>query len=92
LGLVLRIKTAMPWWDPWREQRLWRREHKGVPLSQLRAMDERALYYTNPKKRRWLKRYLWRKDNLWRVDRALITALIMFLVAVAGLYLNWFKK
>ena len=84
----------MPWWDPWREQRTWRLEHKDVPLSQLRAMDERSLYWQNPKKKRWLKRYLWRKENLWRVDRALIIALIMFVVGVTGViagYLNWFK-
>jgi len=84
----------MPWRDPWREQRSWRREHKHVPLSQLRAMDERWLYRENPKKQRWLKRYLWRKENLWRVDRALIITLIMFVVALAGVvagYLNWLK-
>jgi hypothetical protein len=65
-------------------------EHKDVPLSQLRGMHERSLYYQNPKKKRWLKGYLWREENLWRVDRALI----MFIVAVAGAvagYLNWFK-
>ena len=45
-----------------------------MPLSQLRAMDERSLYWQNPKKKRRLKRYLWRKENL---DRALIIALII---------------
>jgi len=59
----------MSWWDPWRKQRIWRRQHKHVPLSQLRGMDERSLYWKNPKKQRWLKRYLWRKENLWRIDR-----------------------
>ena len=84
----------MSWWDPWRKQRIWRRQHKHVPLSQLRGMDERSLYWKNPKKQRWLKRYLWRKENLWRVDRALIITLIMFVVALAGVvagYLNWLK-
>src|SRR5215468_4625576 len=38
----------MPWWDPCREQRTWRRDHNDVPLSQLRGMDERSQYYQNP--------------------------------------------
>jgi hypothetical protein len=85
----------MPWWDPWREERSWRRENKAVPLSQLRGIVERDLFWQNPRKRRWAKRYLWRKENLWRVDRALIISLIMFLIALAGAiagYLNWFSK
>ena len=68
----------MPWWDPWREERTWRRENKDVPLGQLRGIVERDLFWQNPRKRRWAKRYLWRKENLWRVDRALIISLIMF--------------
>jgi len=73
----------MPWWDPCREQRTWRRDHKDVPLSQLRGMDERSQYYQNPKKQRWLKRYLWRKENLWRFDRALIAMFIALAAAIA---------
>jgi hypothetical protein len=85
----------MPWWDPRREERTWRREMKDVPLSQLRGMVERSLFYQNPKKQRWLKRYLWRKENLWRVDRQLIIQLIMFLIALAAAiaaYLKLFSK
>ena len=84
----------MPWWDPWREERTWREQHKDVPLGQLRGIDERDLYRQNPRKRRWLKRYLWRQDNLWRVDRTLIFWLFTFVVAVAAAtagYLNWLK-
>ena len=61
----------MPWWDPWREERTWRRENKDVSLSQLRGNVEGDRFWQNPRKRRWAKRYLWRKENLWRVDRAL---------------------
>jgi anti-sigma-K factor RskA len=85
----------MPWWDPWREERSWRRQHKGVPLEQLRGTVGRDLFWQNPRKQRWARRYLWRKENLWRVDRALIIALIMFVVAVAAViagYLNFFLK
>jgi hypothetical protein len=64
----------MPWWDPWREERTWRRENKDVSLSQLRGNVEGDRFWQNPRKRRWAKRYLWRKENLWRVDRALIIA------------------
>jgi anti-sigma-K factor RskA len=81
----------MPWWDPWREQRTWRRELKDVPLTQLRGMVERSLFYQNPKKQRWAKRYLWRQENLWRVDRALIAILIALAGAIAG-YLKLFSK
>jgi hypothetical protein len=84
----------MPFWDPCREQREWRRQHKTVPLGQLRAMNERDVYSQNPKKRAWFGRYVWRKENLYRVDRPLIIALVMFVVAVAGVtaaYLSWLK-
>jgi hypothetical protein len=63
--------------------------------GQLRGMVERSLFYQNPKKQRWLKRYLWRKENLWRVDRQLIIQLIMFLIALAAAiaaYLKLFSK
>jgi len=46
-------------------------------------MDERSQYYQNPKKQRWLKRYLWRKENLWRFDRALIAMFIALAAAIA---------
>jgi len=47
----------MPWWDPWREQRGWDREHRDVPLSHFRGIVERDLFWQNPKKRRWAKLY-----------------------------------
>jgi anti-sigma-K factor RskA len=81
----------MLWWDPGREQRTWRREMKDVPLSQLRGNVERLLFYQNPRKQRWAKRYLWRQENLWRVDRVLIGILIALAGTIAG-YLNWFSK
>jgi len=40
----------MPWWDPWREERTWRRQHKDVPLGQFRGIVERDLFWQNPKK------------------------------------------
>jgi hypothetical protein len=46
----------MPWWDPWREQRRWSRELRDVPLSHLRGMVERDVFWQSPKKRRWAKR------------------------------------
>ena len=81
----------MPWWDPWREERSWRRENKNVPLSQFRGIVDRDLFYQNPRKRRWAKRYLWRKENLWRVDQVLFAILIALAAAIAG-YLNFFLK
>jgi hypothetical protein len=78
-------------WDPWREQRGWDRELQDVPLSQLRGIVERDLFWQNPKKRRWAKRRLW-----WREHRGwLFVTVIGPLIAIAsmvGTYINLFLK
>jgi anti-sigma-K factor RskA len=54
-------------------------------------MVERTMFYQNPRKQRWAKRYLWRHENLWRVDRVPFAILIALAGAIAG-YLNFFMK
>jgi hypothetical protein len=51
----------MPLWD--RDRRQWSRELRQVPLSQLRGMVERDVFWQNPKKRRWAKRRLWWREH-----------------------------
>jgi hypothetical protein len=81
----------MPWWDPRREQRVWSRELRDVPLSQFRGMVERDLFWQNSKKQRWARRRLW-----WREHRGwLIVTVIGWLIAFAAMvaaYINLFLK
>jgi hypothetical protein len=74
----------MPWWDPSREQRVWRRDLLGVPLSQLRRLVDSHFLRQNPKMRRWAKRRLWWHDNRRWVITTVLAVLGLF---IAGLNL-----
>jgi hypothetical protein len=77
----------MPWWDPRREQRGWRREFRGVPLSQLRGMVDRDAFWQNPKKQRWAKRRLWWREHYGWVIVTML-GLLIATAAMVGTYLN----
>jgi hypothetical protein len=75
----------MPWWD--RDHRRWSRELQQVPLSQLRGMVERDVFWENPKKRRWAKRRLWWREHYGWVILTMLTVLIST-AAMVGTYIN----
>jgi hypothetical protein len=77
----------MLWRDRRREQRRWSRELRDVPLSQLRGMVERDVFWQNPKKRRWAKRRLWWRENRGWVIVTVLTLLIGT-AAMLGTYIN----
>jgi len=83
------ITASMQWWNPWREQRAWSKELRDVPLSQLRGIVERDLFWKNPKKRRWAKRRLWWREHRGWLIVTVVTLLIAFASMIAG-YLKLF--
>jgi hypothetical protein len=78
----------MPRWDLRREQRRWRRELRDVPLSQLRGMVERDVFWQNPKKRRWAKRRLWWREHRWVGIIVTVLTLLIGTAAAVGTYIN----
>jgi hypothetical protein len=64
---------------------------RDVPLSQLRGIVERDLFWQNSKKQRWAKRRLW-----WREHRGwlfvTVAGLLIAFGSLVGTYLNLFLK
>jgi hypothetical protein len=80
----------MPWWNPWRDERAWRKEWRDAPFDQFRAMTARRAFWQNPDKQRWAERRVWWHDNRrWLLATALTTlAILVGIVAAVGTYLN----
>jgi hypothetical protein len=58
-----------------------------VPLSQLRGMVERDVFWQNRKKQRWAKRRLWWREHYgWVIVTTL--GLLIATAAMVGTYLN----
>ena len=62
-----------------------------MPLSQLRGIVERDLFWQNPKKRRWAKRRLWWREHRGWLFVTVIGLLIAF-ASMVGTYINLFLK
>jgi hypothetical protein len=76
----------MLWCD--RDHRQWRRELRDVPLSHLRGMVERDLFWQNPKKRRWAKRRLWWREHRWVGVIVTVLGLLTAGASMVAAYLN----
>jgi anti-sigma-K factor RskA len=78
----------MPWWD--RDHRRWNKENEHMPISHLRGVVERDLYWQNPKKRRWARNKLrWHDNWRWVLATTLtVLALLVGIAAAVGTYLN----
>ena len=78
----------MEWWQ---QRRKWRKELENVPLSHLRGMVERRMFYQTPGKQRWAERLLWRKEHL--TNRMLqIAGIVIGLASMIVGYLTFFMK